>query len=204
MFQLWKIDSHLLPWTCDGNNGGEKKEKKGQTLHLYKIVSSSGAQKGCKSMGSQQSYMQSVTLPFKSAESNHHDHRVEVHWAFSQMLQVSWLDSRPEVSTSSDTVVLNCTKSSHIIPVYIIISSFVLPESRSVKFSSISVNCILCATALCKREAETEKSKVFLFLFIQTYVQSFHFPTNPPFSWRSVVFFTSCRFKRLSPRLQPE
>lgn len=42
---------HLLPQTSYGNN--EKKQQL-QTLHLYKVVSSSGAKKGCKSEGSQQ------------------------------------------------------------------------------------------------------------------------------------------------------
>lgn len=130
--------------------------------------------------------------------------KVEVVEAFSQMLQVSWLDSRHEGSTSFDTAVRNCTNTGHIIPVYIIISSSVLPETRLVKFRSISLNFILCTAALCKQEAKKEKTKVFHFLFIQTYVGTFHFPTKLLFSRRPLVFFTSCRSKTLNPRLRPD
>lgn len=48
------------------------------------------------------SSIQSVTMPFKTVKSNHHDHRVEAF--FSHMPQVSRLDSRHEVSLSSDTL----------------------------------------------------------------------------------------------------
>lgn len=154
--------------------------------------------------GSQQCCKQSVKTPSKTVVWNHHGHRAEVLGAFSQMHQVSWLDSRHKVSTSFDTVALNCTNTVHIIPVYIIISGSVLPETRSVKFRSISVNFILCTTALCKRGAKKENTKVFHFLFIQTSVETFHFPTNPLFSWRPLVFFASCCSKKLNPRLQPD
>lgn len=84
---------YLLPWTFNGNN--EKNLAKLCTsVRSYPAVEPKKAVN--QWFGSQQCYMQSAKTPSKTVVWNHHDHRVEVLGAFSQMPQVSWLDSKAQ------------------------------------------------------------------------------------------------------------
>ena len=89
MFQLWKMDLSLIlsqdyifclePGMVTMN---KKKKRLGQLVRSYPAVKKKKKRRRKKQALNQEFSAVSVTIPFKTIVWNHHDHRVEVLWAF--------------------------------------------------------------------------------------------------------------------------
>lgn len=117
------------------------------------------------------------------------------------MPQISWLDSRHEASLYSDTLILNCTNTGHIIPVYIIITSSVLPATRSVKLRSNS-SCV--QQPYVNERQKRKRLRYSISCLYKRIWRAFIFPQTLCFLGGSWFSSLPVALKKLNPRLQPD